>query len=1069
MVALALGTGVEARRRFRPGRVPVPLAPPRLTGSGRIGAPITVDPGTWAGAATLRVQWTLNDSDLPGATGQTYIPVAADDRGRLAARVIATNATGTAEALSQGLDVTRTPPDAAGRLPDLTLFQRPGFQTVNAATDFTGEALSFSVTGEGVSVDPATGVLRILTDALREGVEVVITATNSGGAATSRFRVTVVAEPVEPELVQPAVIAPPALAGSGRIGEPVEVDAGLWSGQPVPEIALQWCRDGAAIDGATGSTYVPGDADDRTGLSCRVTASNAAGSAAAEAGPLAITRAAPSVVGTIADKTFVQNSGPQTVEAAGAFAGDGLVFSVSGGGATIDAATGRVTIKTATLMAATEVTVTATNSGGAASASFRATVAQAQEKPSSVTAPSLAGSGKIGAQVTVNPGTWNGVPAPTFAYQWRRGGQDIAGATAAAYVPVEADDRANLTCRVTASNAAGSAQAESGALGITRVAPAAVGTLGDLVLAEGSGVTTVETAAFFTGGGLAYAVTGGGATIDAATGRVSILATAPLAATQVVVTASNSGGSAQQTFGLTIEAAGIAWPADVADGLWSVSEVTSRSEASANGFEGEDGHLNAVFGEITVAPTGFKLKVNLLGDSDPAPIPGMANVKANSTVYTTILRSVGDEVVPRLYWFHIDSGTMKLAGSKPTITIQGLEPVVVPPSTSWIVPTAGILADASSRGPEAFGTGDTSVKVGGHFGAPMAVLAYASFTGNTGSDAKVLAAVRNCLAGNKAPCAASGFSMQFEAGNWASVVALAKMTPRLWSQFTTAEKAKIDILMKALAKAAAWSSSDKTSVTRYTLAGVANNYPRGNANYQLANPFMLSIMIAYLGSVSAVDGFLRNTSAASIASELQAQGMSNTLWAWKSPRPANAPSYGTIDASCTGWTFKGRGLSDMAGIFKEQMQRTFGETTFTAHPQSSKMDGRGKLMGPSTSALNAWVGKVGMPDEMSASDGGGLRSSAAYSMMELRQVWNWFIIMLTSGQLAKNDATVQAVKDQVNVGYNWYDKMVTIGWMDYSKGGSGSGNGDFRRAEKSDQYGMAFNLPMWIDVIYPML
>jgi hypothetical protein len=533
------------------------------------------------------------------------------------------------------------------------------------------------------------------------------------------------------------------------------------------------------------------------------------------------------------------------------------------------------------------------------------------------------------------------------------------------------------------------------------------------------------------------------------------------------VTASNSGGSAQQAFGLTIEAAAISWPADVADALWTVTEVTSRSEAAANGFEGEDGHLKAVFGAIAVNPAGFALKVNLLGGPDPAPIPGMASVAASSTVYTTIKKTVGEQVTPRLYWYHAASGTMQLAGAKPAITLKGLEAVT--PPAGWIAPSSGILADASSRNAEAFGTGDTTTKVGGHFGASGAVLGYASFAGNSGSDAKVLAAVRNCLAGNKAPCAASGFSMQHEAGNWAAVVAYAKLTPRVWNQFTAAEKAKIDILMKALAKAAAWSSSDKTSVTKYTLAGVSNNYPRGNANYQMANPFMLAIMAAYLGSASAVDSFLRTTSAQSIANELQAQGMSNTLWAWKSPRPANAPSYATIDASCTGWTFKSRGLSDLAGIFKEQMQRTYGETAFTAHPQSSKIGGRGKLMGSSNAALNAWVGKLGMPDEMNAADGGGIRTSAAYAIMGLKMTWNWFLVMLASGQLAKNDATIKAVKDQVNVGYNWYDKMVTIGWMDYAKGGEGSGNGDFRRAEKGDQYGMGFNLPMWIDVVYPML
>jgi hypothetical protein len=232
---------------------------------------------------------------------------------------------------------------------------------------------------------------------------------------------------------------------------------------------------------------------------------------------------------------------------------------------------------------------------------------------------------------------------------------------------------------------------------------------------------------------------------------------------------------------------------------------------------------------------------------------------------------------------------------------------------------------------------------------------------------------------------------------------------------------------------------------------------------------MLAIMIAYMGSVAAVDDFLKNTTAQSIASELQAQGMSNTLWAWSPSRPANAPSFATIDASCKGWTFKSRGLSDMAGIFKEQIQRTYGETAFIAHPKSGSIGGRGKLMGSSNAALNAWVGKLGMPDEMNASDGGGIRTSAAYAMMGLKMTWNWFLVMLASGQLAKTDATIKAVKDQVNVGYNWFDKMVTIGWMDYSKGGEGSGNGDFRRAEKGDQYGMGYNLPMWIDVVYPML
>ena len=114
--------------------------------------------------------------------------------------------------------------------------------------------------------------------------------------------------------------------------------------------------------------------------------------------------------------------------------------------------------------------------------------------------------------------------------QWRRGSADIAGATGASYTPVAADDRTALTCRVTASNAAGSAAATTAALAVTRVAPVASGTLADVALALGAAPGSVAAAAAFSGAGLAFAVTGAGATIDAATGAVSLPTTALLAA-----------------------------------------------------------------------------------------------------------------------------------------------------------------------------------------------------------------------------------------------------------------------------------------------------------------------------------------------------------------------------------------------------------------------------------------------------------------------------------------------------------------------------------------------------------
>ena len=120
---------------------------------------------------------------------------------------------------------------------------------MNAATDFTGEGLSFSVAGEGVSVDPATGVLRIPTDTLRDGVEVTVTATNSGGA-TSRFRVTV-------------AVAPPTAVGTladvsydaGQRGQDRRDPGGVQ--RRGAELFADAAPAGVTIDAATGNISIP--------------------------------------------------------------------------------------------------------------------------------------------------------------------------------------------------------------------------------------------------------------------------------------------------------------------------------------------------------------------------------------------------------------------------------------------------------------------------------------------------------------------------------------------------------------------------------------------------------------------------------------------------------------------------------------------------------------------------------------------------------------------------------------------------------------------------------------------
>lgn len=92
--------------------------------------------------------------------------------------------------------------------------------------------------------------------------------------------------------------------------------------------------------------------------------------------------------------------------------------------------------------------------------------------PSIVTPPVISGLDIVGSTLTVTDnGTWSGNPAPTFTYQWLRDGVAISGATSSVYEIVEDDLDANLSCRVTATNSAGTISAVSNALGPVVAAP----------------------------------------------------------------------------------------------------------------------------------------------------------------------------------------------------------------------------------------------------------------------------------------------------------------------------------------------------------------------------------------------------------------------------------------------------------------------------------------------------------------------------------------------------------------------------------------------------------------------
>jgi hypothetical protein len=545
-----LGAGLAAGPRGRAGReVPAPLRPPALTGAGRVGEPLGVDPGDWGGPARFAFAWLRDGAPIPGAVGRTYVPGPGDDRAAVACRVAVLGPAGAAAAETAAITITFPPPRVVGPLPDLLYTQSTGYHVVDISPFFLGSSLRFSVAGDGVAVDPATGQVTLDLAALAADGVVVVTAANSGGQVELDLRLRVATPPV--------LLAAPALAGTGEIGAPLGVDPGLWAGRPAPALALQWLVDGAPLAGATGPAFTPGAAEDGTEVACRVTASNPAGAAVAETAAARIAYAPPAVAGALPDLVLARGPGAETLAAAGAFAGAALRFAVEGAGATVDPATGVVSLPTEAMRVAAPVTLAASNSGGTARLGFTVTVLAV---PAALAAPAPAAFARGAGPRTIAAAALFAGDALGFALEAAPAGVTIDAASGLVTVPTETGFSGEIAVR--AANALGAAVQRLAVAVLA--APSALATPPVLVLDQAPGTQAVEAAAFFAGDALGFALEAApaGVTIDAASGRVTIPTGAAFVG-EIAVRAANAVGAAVQRLAVEVRA-GLAAPTALA-------------------------------------------------------------------------------------------------------------------------------------------------------------------------------------------------------------------------------------------------------------------------------------------------------------------------------------------------------------------------------------------------------------------------------------------------------------------------------------------------------------------------
>ena len=286
-LAFVAGVGSAASQA-----APTNAGEPVISGDASVGSTLTATQGTWSGSPTaFAFQWlrcpssggASDGSDcaaLGGATTQAYVVASSDVGSRLRARVTASNADGSASAVSNATVLVSAQDQSPRNTAQPTISGTPQAWVVTlTATQGTwsGTPTSFayqwvrcassggSSDGTDCAVIGGAGTQAYVVSSSDVGsrLRVRVTATNPTGSTTAASNATAL---VVAQDRRPSNSSQPAISGTARAGSTLTASTGQWTNNPT-SYAYQWTRcpqsggrpdasDCAAIGGATTQSYV---------------------------------------------------------------------------------------------------------------------------------------------------------------------------------------------------------------------------------------------------------------------------------------------------------------------------------------------------------------------------------------------------------------------------------------------------------------------------------------------------------------------------------------------------------------------------------------------------------------------------------------------------------------------------------------------------------------------------------------------------------------------------------------------------------------------------------------------
>lgn len=478
---------------------PTGVAAPQVSGQPTEGQSLSSTAGTWANApTTFAYQWQSSRDggatwqNVTGGTGTALTLGPTLVGASLRSVVTASNAAGSATAASAPTSpvaaLVLAPSNTAipvvgGTATSGSALSASSGTWANAPTSFTYQWQSSRDSGTSwQAITGETGQSLALTDALAGAtVRVAVTASNAAGAAVA---LSTAVGPVVAALRAPTNTVPPAISGTPTAGSVLTATTGTWSNTPTGYAhQWQWSNDGGTswmnVTGATAPTFSVSTTFVNMKVRDVVTATNAAGSTTAPSAAVSTVAAivsapanttAPAIAGT-------PRAGSALTVGTGTWTGSptGYAYqwqSTRDNGATWQTVAGATSatlvLSDALVGAGVRAVVTATNSGGSASAASTVVgpVTSTLVAPTVLTSPVITGTAKKGWRLSASTGTWSGSPT-AYAYRWewsRDGGatwQVVSGASRSTFEITSTFVGNKVRVVVTASNAAGSRSAPS--------------------------------------------------------------------------------------------------------------------------------------------------------------------------------------------------------------------------------------------------------------------------------------------------------------------------------------------------------------------------------------------------------------------------------------------------------------------------------------------------------------------------------------------------------------------------------------------------------------------------------